>query len=173
MAVSETIGDRIARARRERKISNAAIAKAAGVHVNTVSKWIAGQEPGGEALVAIASALGVSERWLTHGDDDLEGKFSAKEQLEKDEIARLASRARKLLRPRPYERVFGYLEQMREAKMPEDTIDEAERYLVESNFGVINKRDYRERSDDEVVGDIDMMWAALKIRFERDYGIKL
>lgn len=62
------------------------------------------------------------------------------------------------LPPRSYAIVHGYLEQMRKEGCSDEQIDEAERLMVQGAFNKINKRDPRERSEEDLITDIDAAW---------------
>ncbi len=170
------IGARIREYREAAQLTQEQLATELGVSGVSVSTWERGiYTPSKANLKKVAGILGTSEAMLRYGEVSYSAGHSGPESPRASGTLQDHRNAtgRFDLRPEPYKRVFGYLEQMRAAGMPEPAIDEARRYLVDSNFGRINKRDYRERSDDEVIMDIDAMWAALKIRFERDWGVKL
>lgn len=70
LAIPETLGQRLARAKRKRSVSNQELAKVTDVHPNTVSKWLSDvQTPDAEALDILARTLGVTTTWLLHGDN--------------------------------------------------------------------------------------------------------
>lgn len=66
----EHIGERIRTARLRAGLSQVELADRAGVRQPTMYRYERrGMVPGAEILTRIAAALGVSERWLMHGDD--------------------------------------------------------------------------------------------------------
>lgn len=69
VAIPETLGERM-RARMETlDLKNADVAKAAGVHVKTVSQWLGDHwVPEPDKIERIAKALRVSVGWLLNGD---------------------------------------------------------------------------------------------------------
>jgi transcriptional regulator with XRE-family HTH domain len=77
-------------------------------------------------------------------------------------------RNRKRLPPRAYERVYGYLQQMEDAGATHEQLDEAERVMVDGAYNKLNTRDVRERSVDEMIGDIDMAWAFIRDLLRKD-----
>jgi transcriptional regulator with XRE-family HTH domain len=166
-SVKETLGDRIARAKKERGLRNGILAHAAGVHINTVSKWISGaQTPDAAALDAIAKELMVSTSWLLHGDETVAGGNGSRS----NQASRLS---RTKLPPRAYERVYNYLEKMRAADLPADMIEESERLMVDPLYSKINKRDIRERSEEDLITDIDASWSWIREVVEREWGKRL
>ena len=75
MAKGDTVGDRIAQARRElavrlrRDITKAALAEMVGVAASSVGDWEANVSvPKGGNLVQLARVLGVSESYIIAGD---------------------------------------------------------------------------------------------------------
>jgi transcriptional regulator with XRE-family HTH domain len=77
------------------------------------------------------------------------------------------------LPPRAYARVYGYLERMRSAGVPEEMVDESERLMAVPVFSKLNKRDVRERSEDDLIMDIDAAWSWIVEVVKREWGIKL
>ena len=67
-----TIGERVRETRKRRKLTQEALAKAAGVSKNAISKIEKGRtkRPNPETLYAIADKLGVSDRWIINGGAD-------------------------------------------------------------------------------------------------------
>lgn len=164
----KAIGARIKAGRERLDMTQKQFADSVGSSEISVSGWERGiATPGRKNFALVAATIGLTENELRYGTASAPAEATEAGSSHKNTIGRPR------LRPAPYARVHEYLERMQAAGMPEPAIDEAERYLVDSNFGQINKRDYRERSDEEVIGDIDMMWMALKVRFERDYGVRL
>lgn len=164
----QAVGARIKALREERGLTQGQLAERIGAAEVTVGTWERGiSMPGEDNFPKLAKVLKTTEPALRYGAVSEARQATIAPETHTNPIGRYE------LRPRPYTRVYEYLEKMRAAGMPETAVDEARRYLVESNFGQMNKRDYRVRDDDEVITDIDAMWAALKIRFKRDWGIEL
>src|SRR4051812_30687055 len=70
LAIPETLGQRLARAKRKRSVTNQELARVTDVHPNTVSKWLSDvQIPDATALDALARRLEVTTTWLLHGDN--------------------------------------------------------------------------------------------------------
>jgi transcriptional regulator with XRE-family HTH domain len=70
MTEAETLGERLRKAMRAKRVKREAIAEAAGVHINTVSQWIGDRfPPTVDKISAIASLLGVTPAWLQYGEN--------------------------------------------------------------------------------------------------------
>lgn len=69
----ETIHQRIKRLREDKKLSQEALGKAAGVTYQSVQEWeqADGTAPSRKRLKAVATALGVSEQFLLSGEQPL------------------------------------------------------------------------------------------------------
>lgn len=66
---TETVGDRLRRARRAAGLSGAELADELGVHRNMVSRWETGRdEPKRLVLLAWAMRCGVPVEWLERGE---------------------------------------------------------------------------------------------------------
>ncbi|HWL41009.1 MAG TPA: helix-turn-helix transcriptional regulator [Gemmatimonadaceae bacterium] len=199
LGIPETLGQRIARAKRKRSVSNRELAEVAGVHANTVSKWLSDvQKPDAEALDAVARRLEVSSSWLLHGGtaasydaEEIAGMSSEDAARLGTEFQPLPGRAprvaetareepgftpnpalRKRLRPVPYARVYEHIERMVAARCTIDQIEEAERLMIDGAYNKLNARDPRERSDEDMILDIDDAWDWIKEVLSRS-GVKL
>lgn len=65
----ETLGERLRLAMRRANVRRTELALAAGVIPTTVSKWLSDKQiPDGDPLERAAERLGVTSRWLRHGD---------------------------------------------------------------------------------------------------------
>lgn len=62
-----TVGERLAQARRERKLTQPQLAKLAGVRQPTISDLERGRSHGSKHVATLAAALGVSALWLERG----------------------------------------------------------------------------------------------------------
>jgi transcriptional regulator with XRE-family HTH domain len=63
---------------RRNSVGNAKVAEVAGVHPNTVSKWLSDvSPPGAEALDRVARMLGVTSQWLRYGEAGVAGGAEA------------------------------------------------------------------------------------------------
>lgn len=71
-AYMETWNDRLAQARKDRKLTKTALAKAVGVSQPTVTDWESGEnKPKGDNLLALCRVLSVTPEWLTKGQSSL------------------------------------------------------------------------------------------------------
>ncbi|MFL5481121.1 MAG: helix-turn-helix domain-containing protein [Gemmatimonadaceae bacterium] len=147
-----SLGERLRRAKRGAKKSNKEIAKVAGVHPVTVSEWFRGQRPRDDTLEKVADFLGVDRNWLINGQrpPELSNDFTPSTNL------------RKRLRPAPYARVYEHIEKMQRAGCSVDQIELAERTMIDSAFNQLNKRDVRDRTDEDMIMDIDSAWQWIK-----------
>jgi transcriptional regulator with XRE-family HTH domain len=66
---SEDFSTRLRAAQRRARMSNAALARAAGISLSYLGYLRAGRRPSGKTMLAVAAALGVSPQWLAEGDD--------------------------------------------------------------------------------------------------------
>lgn len=74
-AVSETVGDRIKRKRKARRLTQTQLAVELDVEPMTVSRWERGMhEPSFATLTRISTALGCSERYLLTGELDADAR---------------------------------------------------------------------------------------------------
>lgn len=86
MTNNESIGDRIRKLRKEKKITQRAMSKKMGTSEVAISNWETGKnELRGENLLRVAEVLGVSSTWLQTGNgskyvDD----YSAIERIDTD-----------------------------------------------------------------------------------------
>lgn len=70
-----TIGERLRRARKNRKVTQVELAQRTGVAHSTVVRIERGQaKPRIETVWALAEALGVDPKWLAFGDDREDGR---------------------------------------------------------------------------------------------------
>ena len=79
---------------------------------------------------------------------------------------------RRRLPPRAYERVLRYLHQLEAVGATDEQIDEAERLMIDGAFNKLNKRDVRERSEDDLITDIDAAWEFIAFVLRRE-GFRL
>lgn len=71
LGMADTLGDRIREQRDKLGMSQAALGDAVGVRQPTMWRYEASRlRPSADALDRIATALGVTSRWLLHGDED-------------------------------------------------------------------------------------------------------
>lgn len=162
-----SFADRLRQAKAVARKNNRQIALAVGVHHVTVSDWLGGQLPQGDTIRKLSEFLGVSREWLEYGTGAAKAPF----RVVAEAPAGYATRAK--LPPRAYERVYQYVERMRAAEIPDDMIEEAERLMVDPLYSKINKRDIRERSEEDLITDIDAAWSWIREVVEREWGKQL
>lgn len=155
-----------------RGVANGDIAEAARVHVKTVSQWLNDRQPmKPENIAAVASYLDVTEAWLRYGEGEPPGGGSARNGAgpEGDALLRLG---RRRLDPRVYEVVYGYLQRLEEAGVPEEMIDEAERLMVDYSYSKLHARGRPDRSVDDIILDVRASWHAIHESLTED-GFRL
>lgn len=173
------------------------LAGAVGVERNTVSRWENGsvlpREPA--VLAALARTLRVSTDWLLDelpgtpqsgapaGVDDASksdrGAHPVPEPADRRGLFRESSgpgyqsetRALARLPAAAAQLVTGYLERLATAGCSADQISKAEATLVAGATQSIARRPLAERSDTEVVGDIDAAWDFV-VRVLRREGLR-
>lgn len=159
--VDETLGDRLRKAKKTKKVGNAEMAAAAGVSEVTISRWLNDKTtPDPNELDRVAEFLGVTSEWLRKGGA-LPGvtaeRLSGQGRAVREPSASIGRR----LPPRVYERVYSYLERLREAGADEEQLDVAERTMRQERYARLNKATHREPSEDEMLIDVDAGWAAV------------
>lgn len=73
----ETLGNRVAAVRKERKLSQAELARLAGVAPGTIGNLESGTRKAPRELLALADALGISPQWLKTGKGPIETDAAA------------------------------------------------------------------------------------------------
>lgn len=76
------------------------------------------------------------------------------------------------LKPAAYEVALTYLRRLRSAGLPDETVDEAERLMLDSTYNKLHARDPRERTEEEQIVDLDAAWAFITLIL-REQGIRL
>lgn len=144
------LGDRLRAARRAANLTQADVARQLGVHVMSVSQWERGVNTPEEARLAkLAELYGAEPASLRYGAA----------HVGRDRTVYTPNPAlRRRLPPRAYSRVLEYVHRLEAAGASEEQIDEAERLMIDGAFNKLNKRDVRERSEDELITDIDAAW---------------
>jgi transcriptional regulator with XRE-family HTH domain len=141
---------RLQAARRAAGLTQAEVARQLGVHPMSVSSWERGvMTPEESKLARLAELYGVAPASLRYG-----GEHAPVERPE--HVPSLALRKR--LPTRAYDLVLGYLHRMEEAGCTQEQIDEAERVMIDGAYNKLNKRDFRERSEDDIITDIRAAW---------------
>lgn len=176
MAVTEVIvksalGENLRRARRAADLTQQQAADKLGVTKQTISDQERGvSTPPEKSLGALAELYGTTPAELRYGTPPAT-------LLREPEASYLRSEftpnpaLRKRLRPGPYARVYQHIEQMVAAGCAIDQIEEAERLMIDGAYNKLNKRDARERTDAEMIMDIDAAWLFIKEVLERE-GIR-
>ncbi|MBF0189460.1 MAG: helix-turn-helix transcriptional regulator [Magnetococcales bacterium] len=72
----ETLSDRLRATRKERNLSQKALAEAAGVPQSTIGSLESGRTESSKRLAEIATALDVTPEWLLHGDQAAMGEYA-------------------------------------------------------------------------------------------------
>lgn len=152
--VLETFGQRLLAARRAAKLSQRELADRVGKHEKTVSRWENdSQLPEDSVLSAMADALATTPEWLRSGISAQDARPAAGERAAPN------PHYRNRLSPRAYATLYGFLERLREAGADEEQLDEAERIMADERYAKLRKRGARERSEDDVIADIEAGWA--------------
>jgi len=154
-SMAESLGERLRRVKKARGVDNAAIAAAAGVHPKTVSRWLNDKSnPDPSELDAAAEFLGVTSAWLRSGEQRA-GHMTVRESSSKYGT----TDTRRMLPPRAYERLFGYLDRLEKAGADEEQIDVARRLMADVRYSRLNKGSKSEPSEDDMLTDIDAGWS--------------
>ena len=174
-----TFGERVKEARgfargpAGKSWSQDALARALGYTRNAIEGWEnRGVIPSAPVIEQTALLLGVSAEWLRGETDSPAPRDVTDDRPFVREDAREPyspnPRSRRRLPPRAYERVYGYLRELEDAGATHEQLDEAERVMVDGAYNKLNSRDVRERSDEEMIGDIDMAWAFIRDLLRRE-----
>lgn len=158
------LGERLRAARRTANLTQAEVAQRLGVHVMSVSQWERGVNVPEEARLAKLALL--------YGAEPASLRYGATHVSRERTMYTPNPALRRRLPARPYERVLGYVRQLEEAGVTEEQIDEAERLMIDGAFNKLNKRDVRERTEDELMTDIDAAWEFIAFVLRRE-GYKL
>lgn len=128
--------------------------------------------PSEGSLAELARIYGTTKQALRYGGANYFGEEGNGNRGDgptaRNDAAKYRGRAK--LPPRAYERVYLYLEKLRAAEIPEEMIEESERLMIDPLFSKINKRDIRERSEEDLITDIDAAWSWIKEVVEREWG---
>lgn len=141
-------------ARVEAGLSQGAVAESLGVHEMTISAWERDrQKPNEDAIAQLARLYDTTPRALRYGrqvrEEPLE-PFTPNPSL------------KNRLRPVPRARVYEHIQAMVDAGCTIEQIDEAERLMIDGAYNKLNARDPRERTDKEMILDIDDAWDWIK-----------
>ena len=156
---SEGGNDRLAanlRLARERSgLSLEKVAQRVGTTRASVHGWEKGAfAPGEGNLERLATLYGTTPGELRYGVG------MVREELAGGYTPNPAYRNR--LRPKPRARVYEHIQVMVDAGCTIEQIDEAERLMIDGAYNKLNARDPRERSDEDMILDIDDAWDWIK-----------
>jgi transcriptional regulator with XRE-family HTH domain len=156
----DRLADNLRKAREKSGLSLEAVGQRVGATKGAVHGWEKGSYPPGEdKLERLATLYGTTPGDLRYGTG------AVREDLaEYTPNPALKNR----LRPQPRARVYEHIQAMVNAGCTIDQIDEAERLMIDGAYNKLNKRDARERSDAEMIMDIDAAWVFIKEVLERE-----
>lgn len=164
LLVKSALGDNLRRARRAADLTQQQAADSLGVTKQTISDQERGvSTPNEKNLRALAQLYHTSEAALRYGD-------AVREEATEPYTPNPSLKNR--LRPRPRARVYEHIQSMVEAGATLEQIDEAERLMIDGAYNKLNARDPRERTDEEMILDIDDAWDWIKEVLGRS-GVKL
>ena len=156
-------GERLKEAREALTLTQQDVAERIGTTNVSVSNWENGANVSEDFLKKLADLFGVSRAWLRYGEEL--GRWPT-------DLPQNDARKAKLP-PRAYERAYQYLEKLRVAGIPDDMVDESERLMTEHVYSKLNKRDVRERTEEDLIIDIDAAWSWIAEVIERKWGISV
>lgn len=139
-------------ARERSGLSQEAVAERLGRTRVTVSNWERerGSLPSDEDLEALAALYQMSAADLRYSERGMEVWDGGVNYT-----ARAGATRR--LPPRVREHVYSYLAKL-EPLISEEEVDEVERTMVESTFNKLHVYDPRNRSEDDLIRDVDAAW---------------
>ena len=155
-------GERLRQARKDAGLTQEQVADSVPTTYVSISSWENGANISEDKLERLARIYKKSKAYLRYGEDlpaDSADGFTPNPAL------------RKRLRPKPYARVYEHIDRMVQANCSLEQIEEAERLMIDGAYNKLNKRDSRERSDAEMIMDIDAAWVFIKEVLERE-GVK-
>lgn len=160
-------------AREDAGLTQEEVAAKLRVRRPTVSNWErdGGSTPSDAALERLAALYGWTVQELRFG------KAEAVSGGGNNQVRELGSAhgytpVRKRLPPDAYARVLGYLEQLEDKGVPPEGIDQAERLMTDAAFNKLNARDAHERTEKELLMDIEDAWDFIRSVLRRQ-GYKL
>lgn len=167
LLVKSVLGENLRKARRAADLTQEQAAQRLGVTKQTISDQERGvTTPNEKNLLALAELYQTTPGSLRYGEPNQ----SPETVREGVDVAYMRSgftpstALRKRLPPKPYARVFEHIARMENAGCSIEQIEEAERLMIDSAFNKLNAPDSRERSDKEMIVDIDGAWAWIKER---------
>jgi transcriptional regulator with XRE-family HTH domain len=173
-----TIGGRLRAAIgfQKRRIPHRELAEIAGVHENTVSKWLNDRQvPEPAALDALADFLGVSSRWLRYGE---ETPVESSVEVPYESIVKPSSRNLNGVRERTpldvtrvgkrsppppvYAEVFHYQQLLEQAGVDVERVELFRDMMESHRLNQLRKSDPRERSIEDQLKDVRALWRAIR-----------
>lgn len=159
--LSEELKRNLKLARLDAELTQDQVAERMGKRRPTVSDWERkkGSTPSDEDLRRLAEIYGWTVQELRFGKAGAVSGLG-NNHVREGTLAPYAagSPVRRRLPPPAYARVVDYLEQLEAKGVPAAGVDEAERLMTDAAFNKLNARDPRERTEEELLMDIDDAW---------------
>lgn len=136
MAETETLGERLRKAMRAKRVKREAVAEAAGVHINTVSQWIGDRfPPTADKISVIAGLLGVTPAWLQYGENGHAGRVSEEQVFYQTRLAPEVAFTSAPAAQRARHWLEGFLLEIAEQGADQEFVDSSRRLLLNpSNY---------------------------------------
>lgn len=167
------LGRAIRRFRQDAGLTVTAVAKQLGISRQGYTPYEAMGSVSAARLSEIAQILGTTPSEIMAFSEGPSLPSSSPVETRQLSSDHLHQPARSRLPIKAYARVSRYLERLRKAGIPEEMIDECERLMAVPVFSKLNKRDVRERSEEDLITDIDAAWAWIREVIQREWGISL
>jgi transcriptional regulator with XRE-family HTH domain len=151
-------GARIAQARREAGLTQREAAATLDTSHTSLSAWENGAPISEAKLDALSALYGKSKAILRYGDASPAAVNEPVTYYQSAVPFIPNPSLRKRLRPAPYARVYEHIEEMIAADCSTEQIEEAERLMVDGAYNKLNARDPRDRTDEEMILDIEDAW---------------
>lgn len=161
-------GERLKQARVDAGLTQKQAAEKAGTTDVSISSWENGANISEPLLTKLGEVYGKPLSWLRYGDDLARAVTESRSidyNVTPPELLDVFQRNpafRRRLPPKPYARVYEHIDRMVAAACTPEQIDEAERLMIDGAYNKLNKKDPRERSDAEMIVDIDDAWDWIK-----------
>lgn len=161
-------GERLRQARVEAGLTQKQAAEKVGTTDVSISNWENGANISEPMLTKLGEVYGKPLSWLRYGNDlaravtespNVDYNVTPPELLD---VFQRNPAFRRRLPPKPYARVYEHIDRMLAAGCTSEQIDEAERLMIDGAYNKLNARDPRERSDEEMILDIDDAWDWIK-----------
>jgi transcriptional regulator with XRE-family HTH domain len=158
MAVPQTLGERLKQAIRNKGWTQVQAARHFGISPVSLSRYVTDErDPGEELLDRMARELGVLTAYLRYGTRIYEQAPYPTGRMSEASRTPYATATRKLP-SRVREHLYRYLDQLEQLSVPDEEVEEVERLMAESTFSKLHVHDARERTEDELIMDIDAAW---------------